>query len=270
MQMAIRPALRRRLRPLVGALLLSLGTAAAQAALFEDEDARKAIVDLRARVTASEEANRARLAELATAQSQMLEQLAALRRSLLELNNQLEVLRADVARLRGSDEQLAREVAELQRRQKDLAAGLDERLRGLEPLKVTLDGAEISVAPAEKQAYDEAMAVLRGGDFDKADAAFAAFLRRFPGSAYEPSVRFWQGNALYGKREYKEAIAAFRAFVAASPKHPRAPEALLALANSQAEMKDVRGARKTIDDLVKAYPQSEAAQAGKDRLKSLR
>ena len=126
------------------------------------------------------------------------------------------------------------------------------------------------IAPAEKRAYEEAMATLRGGDFDKASAAYAGFQRRFPGSGYEPSVRFWQANALYGKRDYKEAVAAFRAFVTASPQHPRAPEAMLALANSQAEMKDVRGARKTIDDLMKAYPTSEAAQAGKDRLATLR
>jgi TolA-binding protein len=58
--------------------------------------------------------------------------------------------------------------------------------------------------------------------------------------------------------------------VAAAPNHPRAPEALLAVANSQAEMKDPRAARKTIDELVKAYPQSEAAQAGKERLASLK
>jgi tol-pal system protein YbgF len=83
-------------------------------------------------------------------------------------------------------------------------------------------------------------------------------------------VRFWLGNAQYGKRDYKDAIATFRAFVAGAPEHPRAPEAMLALANTQAELKDTRGARKTIDDLVKAYPRSEAAQAGKERLASLK
>jgi TolA-binding protein len=83
-------------------------------------------------------------------------------------------------------------------------------------------------------------------------------------------VRFWLGNALYGKRDYKEAIAAFRAFVTAAADHPRAPEALLALANSQAEMKDPRGARKTLDELLKSDPKSEAAQAGKERLASLK
>ena len=42
------------------------------------------------------------------------------------------------------------------------------------------------------------------------------------------------------------------------------------MANSQAEMKDTRGARRTLDELVKAYPQSEAAQAGKQRLATLK
>ena len=258
-----------RLRATV--VLFSLAAAASGAhALFDDEEARKAIVDLRARVSANDEANKARLSELANANAQLLEQIQALRRSLLDLNNQLEALRVDVAKLRGADEQLAREVADLQRRQKDVAQSLDDRLRRIEPQKVSLDGADFTVEPAEKRAYEEAMATLRAGDFDKANAAYAGFQRRFPGSGYEPSVRFWQANALYGKRDYKEAVAAFRAFVAASPEHPRAPEAMLALANSQAEMKDVRGARKTIDDLMKAHPKSEAAQAGKDRLATLR
>lgn len=265
-----RGAAARRVRQGVWALALVASSLSAQAGLFDDEEARKAIVDLRTRISTSDDNARARIAELSTQNAQMLEQLQALRRSLLDLNNQLEATRAELAKLRGSDEQLTRDVADLQRRQKDLAAGLDERLRKIEPQKVSLDGADIVADPAEKRAYDDAMAALRGGEFDKANLAFVSFLRRFPNSGYEHSVRFWQGNALYGKRDYKDAIGAFRAFVAAAPDHPRAPEALLAVANSQAEMKDVRGARKTIDELLKAYPKSEAAQAGKDRLATLR
>jgi hypothetical protein len=50
------------------------------------------------------------------------------------------------------------------------------------------------------------MALMRGGDFDRAAPALAAFLRRYPGSGYADSARFWLGNALYGKRDYKEAM----------------------------------------------------------------
>jgi tol-pal system protein YbgF len=188
----------------------------------------------------------------------------------VELNNQLETLHGELATLRGNNEQMLRELAEVQKRQKDVSQAFDDRLRALEPVKVVIDGREATVPQNEKRAYDEAIATIRGGDFDKSVALLTSFQRKHVDSAYADSVRFWLGNALYGKRDYKEAIAAFRSFVAGAGEHPRAPEAMLALANSQAEMKDPRGARKTIEDLMKTYPQSEAAQAGKARLASIR
>ena len=243
------------------------------AGLFDDEEARKAIVDLRARITLMEDQGKVRASELtaATAQNaQLVEQLAALRRSLLDLNNQLEAVRGDIAKLRGSDEQVLREVTELQRRQRDVAQAFEERLRKMEPVKVSMDGRDFTVDPEEKRIFEEAFGAIRGGDFDKSVALFTNFQKRYPGSPYTDSARFWLGNSHYGRRDYKEAISVFRGFVTNAPDHPRAPEALLAVANSQAEMKDPRGARKTIEDLVKAYPQSEAAQAGKERLATLK
>ena len=255
------------------AALALLCTSAAHAGLFDDEEARKAIVDLRARIVAMEDQGKSRGTEVAAANvqsAQLTEQLAALRRSLLDLNNQLESMRGEIAKLRGNDEQVLREVAELQRRQRDVGQAIDERLRKVEPTKVTMDGREFMVDPEEKRTFDEAFAAIRNGDFDKSVAQLANFQRRYPGSPYTDAARFWLGNSQYGRRDYKEAITTFRGFVTSSPDHPRAPEALLAVANSQAEMKDPRGARKTIEDLMKAYPQSEAAQAGKERLASIK
>jgi tol-pal system protein YbgF len=250
-------------RAAVAAWCLALAAGAAQAQLFADDDARRAIIDLRARLAQSEEQARARNVELN-------EQLQALRRSLVDLNGQLETMRGEVARLRGSNEQLLRDVSELQRKQRDLGQAVDERLRKVEPQKVSVDGREFSVEPEEKRQYDEAIALLRSGDFDKANQALVAFQKRWPASGYGPSARYWQGNALYGLRDYKEAMAAFRAFLAKAPDSERAGEAMLAIANSQAEMKDKAGARKTLDDLIKTYPKSEAAAAGKERLASLK
>jgi tol-pal system protein YbgF len=260
----------RLLATALASLMVLAAAAPAHAGLFDDEEARKAIVDLRTRIATNDEQNKARLAELSATNTQLAEQLSALRRSLLDLNNQLEAMRGDLAKLRGNEEQIARDVADLQRRQKDLGQGLDDRLRRLEPVKVTLDGREFTVDTEEKKAYDDAMGLIRNGDFDKAVSALAAFQRRWPASPYTDAARFWAGNALYGQRNYKDAVATFRAFVAAAPTHPRAPEALLALANSQAEMKDPKAARRTIEELMKAYPASEAALAGKERLASIR
>ncbi len=249
----------------LGALLLALATGgAAQAQLFPDNEARKAIVDLR---VATEQQHKVQ----ADLNKDLAEQIAVLKRSLLELNSQLEALRSDLAKQRGANEQLARDVSELQRRQKDISQAVDDRMRRLEPQKVSFDGREFIADPDEKRQYDEAFSLLRGGDFAAAAAALNGFLTRWPHSGYGNAARFWLGNALYGKRDLKESITAFRNFIAvAPPEHARVPEALLAIANSQSEAKDTKGARATLGELLKKYPESEAAQAGKERLAALK
>jgi tol-pal system protein YbgF len=248
-------------------LAAALCAPSARAGLFDDDEARKAILDLRQKLEQSNEQHRARQAEQ---MAQMAEQIAQIKRSLLDLNNQLEMLRSENAKLRGQDEQLAREVAELQRKQKDVQVGVEDRIRKLEPVKVTLEDKEFLADPDEKRLHDEAMAVLRKGDFVGAASALSAFLRRYPASGYAESVQYWLGNAQYGKREYREAITTFRTLVSNAPDHPKAPEAMLSIANCQIELKDPKAARRTIGELVQAYPKSEAAQAGRERLASLK
>jgi tol-pal system protein YbgF len=245
------------------ALVATLASGAAQAQLFPDNEARKAILELRANDDKLKQ-------ELAAQNKDLGEQLAAIKRSLLELSSQLDQVRGELAKQRGANEQLARDVADLQRRQKDIAQGVDERMRKIEPQKISLDGKEFLVEPEEKRVFDEAMAIVRAGDFPGAASALQNFLRRYPQSGYGDSARFWLGNAHYGKRELREAITMFRTFIANAPEHARVPEAMLAIANSQAESKDSKGARVTLGELLKKYPQSEAAQAGKERLAALK
>jgi len=254
----------------VGFSMFVLAAPVARAALFEDDDARKAILELRQKIQQLEQAGAKQASDAAKANAAQLEQIQALQRSVLELNGQIEALRGEIAKLRGTDEQLTRDLTEVQRRQKDISQGVDDRIRKLEPVKVSVDGRDFMADPEEKRQFDEALAVLRNGDYDKASGMFSNFLRRYAGSGYTDSARFWLGNAQYGKREYKDAITSFRALVSSSPDHPRAPEALLAVANCQIESKDLKGARATIGELIKNYPKSEAAQAGRERLAALK
>jgi tol-pal system protein YbgF len=257
----------------LGSLLAGLLASGPAAAFLNDAEARKAVNDLREKVMAMEEATAKREAEASAAaaaeRARFAEELATLRRSLLELNNQIVALRGEIARLGGANETLLKELAESQRRQRDVSHAFDDRLKKIEPVKVAIDGREFMVEQEERRGFDDAFAAIRGGDFDRSVQLFAGFLRRYPGSPYADSARFWLANAHYGRRDYRQAIELFRAFVTAAPLHPRAPDALLAVANSQAEMKDGRAARRTIEELLKEYPSSEAATAGRDRLASL-
>lgn len=246
-------------RALLAACLLAGFSASSQAALFGDDEARRAIIEMRQRIDS-----------LQQAQQRMGDDNSQMRRSLLELQTQIENLKADQAKLRGQNEQLMRDATELQRGQRDLAKGMDERLRQFEPAAVTVDGQEFSADPNEKKDFDSALGQFRSGKFAESGTAFAAFLRQWPKSGYAPSARFWLGNTQYATRNYKEAIANFKALLAAAPMHERAPEAALSIANCQIELKDPKAARKTLEDLIKAYPNSEAAGTAKSKLATLK
>lgn len=232
---------------------------AAHAGLFDDEEARKAILDLRQQITG-----------LSSTQLKANEEMSQLRRSMLDLQNQIEKQKSELAQLRGENEQLARAISDVQKREKDLIQATEQRISKIEPLKVTVDEREFVAEPNEKRDYEAAFAVFRTGDFVKSQKMMFDFIQRFPSSGYLPSALFWLGNAQYSTRAYKEAIINFRALITQAPDHLRAPEALLSIANCQLEIKDARGARKTLDDLIKMHPKSEAAQAGKERLAQLK
>ena len=257
-----RPTIRRLAAASFAALSL-MAAGGAQAALFEDDDARRAILELRRGV----ETQRLDL------QRQLDEQRnenAQLRRGVLDLQAQIEALRQEIARQTGANEQLTRDLAEMQRRQRDMAQGVEERMRRFEPAKVTVDGKEFIADPNEARDFEAALAVFRKGDFPGAQTAFTDFTKRYPQSGFRPTALFWLGNAQYANRDYRNAIANFRELLRAAPDHPRAPESLLSIANCQIELKDNPGARRTLDELVKTYPQSEAAVAAKERLTRVR
>ena len=241
------------------AALVLCASFGAHAALFEDDEARRAILDLRQRV------------EAMRVQSEGASQWAAqdndqLRRSLLDLQSQIEQTRGELARMTGQNEQLTRSVTELQQQQKDI----DDKLKKNEPSKVSVDGREFTADPKEKADFDAALGVFRSGQFPQAQTAFAGFIKRYPQSGYNASALFWLGNAQYATRNYNEAIANFRSMLSLAPDHEKAPEAVLSIANCQIELKDTKAARRTLEDLTKAYPQSEAAQAARERLTRLK
>lgn len=238
--------------PALAAMLLSGVTLSAHAGLFEDEEARRAILDLRQRLEVVEKSDN------------------QLRNSLLDLQNQIEQMRQELAQSRGSNERLMRDVSDMQQRQRDVQTALDERLRKFEPARVSVDGVEFLAEPAEKKEFDAAMEIFRSGKFDQAQVLLTQFTQRYPQSGYGPSALFWLGNAEYANKDYKNALAHFRQMLIASPNHTRAPEAMLAVSNVQLELKDTKGARKSLQDLIAAYPNTDTANAAKERLGKLK
>lgn len=230
----------------------------ANAGILDDDEARRAILDLRTKVDT-----------LARDLSTRLDTKAD-KSSTLDILSQHEQTMQEIARLRGQVEVLANEIANAQKGQKDLYADLDARIRKLEPRQEVIDGQAAEVLPNEKGSYDAAMEQFKSGDYKAAAGALQAFVRQYPDSAYAANAQYWLGNAYYAQRDYKNAIAAQEGVVAKYGTSAKAPDAMLNIASNYVELKDTKNAKKTLQALVKKYPDTSAAQTAKDRLASLK
>ena len=117
----------------------------ASAGVFDDDEARRAILDLRAKLEALTKDVNSRFDTKAD------------KTSTLDLIAQHDQTMQEIARLRGQVEVLQNEIEVASKRQKDLYADMDKRLRALEPRQVEIDGQTASVDQAEQNAYDAAM-----------------------------------------------------------------------------------------------------------------
>lgn len=243
---------------LAASFALILAPSAAFAGLFDDDEARKAILDLRTRIEA-----------LSTRVDGKLDTKAD-KTSVLDLSNQNEQLRAEIAKLRGQIEVLTNDLSNAQRRQQDFYVDLDNRIRKLEPKRVNIDGKEATVEIGEQRAYDAAIALFKNADYKNATAAFGAFNVNYPQSIFAGAAQYWLGNSYYAQRDCKNTISTLQAMVKNFPDNPKTPDAMLNIAGCQLDLKDKSGSKKTLEALISQFPESEAAQAAKNRLPSVK
>ena len=216
----------------LSATLICLGASNSAWALFSDDEARKAILDLRK--------------SLATTQ--------------LELQGQIEKLKADNAELRGKIENLEKQGEDINSSQKTYYQDLDNRLGNFEPRTVTIEGVTGTVQPGEKKAYDDALKAFQAGNLKKADEGFTAFAAKYPKSPYLPLVLYWSGNSKYANKAYAGAISQLQSLIKNYPDHPRVPAAMVTLGNAQLESGNKVAAKKTFSDIIAKYPDTESAK----------
>jgi tol-pal system protein YbgF len=280
--------------------VLLVGTHAAHAALFDDEEARRRIDATNQRLTVLQRQVDDRLA--------LLEQQAK-SGALADLATQIQLLQSDLAKLRGQIEVVTYEIEQSQKRQRDLYVDLDSRLRKIEtaaaamppapaepanppnaaaPASGAQPGAPPSAGPvagpppttvatapparntsdgvAEQRAYDAALDLFKRGDYQGAIAGFGSFVKTYPRSPLASSAQYWMGNAQYARRDYRASIVTQRQLLKEFPDSSKAPDALLNIASAQADMGDNAAARRTLEELIAKYPKSEAGTRARQRL----
>jgi len=211
------------------ALMVVALSASQPAHAFADDDARKAILELRQQIKTMTDANQ---------------------RARLQLADQIEGLEQEVTRLRGMIEQIGR------------PGGAQASAGGAR-------GEEKADDPREQSAYDGAMDQFRKGEYKEASDSLTAFLTLYPDSTLAPTALFYLGSSRYALKDYKGAIDRLTLMSQKFASHPRAPDALLVIAGSQIEMNNRAGAKVTLQRIVKDYKGTPAAETAAKRLQLL-
>lgn len=259
-----------------------------QAALFDDTEARKKILEVEKNMQTQNQATQSALNEIKAKQQSLEQRVNALegiaKNGLVEMQTQVEALKQEIARLNG-DLELARHNLDLaQQRQKDLYTDTDTRLRKLESSPVTAappaaDAAAVAAVAAEKAAAEreseEKKLLQQAHDFSRdakhkdAFAAYDKFLKDYPNSTLVPDALYGLGYSQFALKSYKSSIATQQKLLDAHPDSAKAPDAMLNMANSQIQLGQVTNAKKTLRELIKKYPDSTVMPTAQKRLKSL-
>lgn len=242
------------MRPLRIALLIAaLGATQAQAGVFDDEEARRQVLDLKIKTEA-------RFDQQAKAQ--------------LDLASQIQRQADEIARLRGQIETLNYELETAKKRQQDFYLDLDTRLRKFEtpPAAAAADNGAAPAKPAGDPAkegldYEAALNQFKAAKYKEAAAGFAAFVQKYPDSQLAPNAQYWLGNAWYAQRDCKKAIEAQSVVTTKYADSPKAPDAWLAIATCQQELGNPTGVKRSLETVIAKYPTSPAAETAQQRLK---
>jgi tol-pal system protein YbgF len=195
--------------------------------------------------------------------------------SLLELAQRIDSLQNDVRGIRGEVEMLQNQTEGGKTQSRNLYGDLEKRLAALE----TLGGVGAAPAPgaipapvsgaSEQATYDAGLAALRAGNYDKAISTFREVVANYPAGDLASNAQFWMGESYYTKGDLESAVTAYRKVLADWPASRKAPDAMVKLGFSLSDLKKTGEARTTLEEVVRKFPGTPAAQLASDRLKRL-
>lgn len=107
--------------------------------------------------------------------------------------------------------------------------------------------------------YDAAYQYVLNGDYAQAEAAFNVFLANYPGNALSVDAQFWVAESLFSRAMYRDAANAFYNAYVANPNHEKAPDMLLKLGISLAQLGQAQSACDTFALVLTRYPNASNA-----------
>ena len=109
-----------------------------------------------------------------------------------------------------------------------------------------------------KDAYDLAYGYVLRRDYALAEQSFRAFLDQHQNDRNVPVASYWYGESLYQQKKYTEAANVFLDIYKQHPQSQRAPDSLMRLGQSLAQLGNKEGACGSLGAVLSRYPKASA------------
>lgn len=201
---------------------------------------------------------------------------APVSQNLLDVQQQLDEVRRQLEHLQNQVEVQSHQIEVLSAQQRRQGSDLDRRLQVLEKAPPPAPPAPAVSAPeqdsraVEQHEYDAAFNLMKQGRFGDAIKAFRAFLAAHPNSLLADNAQYWMAQGDYVQGNYGPALEEFQHVLTQYPHSAKAPDALLKVGYLYSETNQPDKARKTLQDVIKRYPNTESAKAAEDRLRRMK
>ncbi|MFA5122551.1 tol-pal system protein YbgF [Zavarzinia sp.] len=113
-------------------------------------------------------------------------------------------------------------------------------------------------SPAALAAYDNALGMLRRGDYDQAEAALKSFLASYGSDKLAGNAQYWLGETYYVRGNYDTAAQTFLSGVKTYPQGAKAPDSFLKLGMSLIQMGQKDKGCQVLSDLPNRYADASA------------
>jgi len=123
--------------------------------------------------------------------------------------------------------------------------------------------------PVEQREYDVAFASIKPRP-SQAISQFRAFLTKHPKSPLAANAQYWLGEVMYSSKNYRGAIDEFVTVLEMYSDSSKAPDAAIKLGYSFYEMKNWVYARRTLQDVMRNFPRTQAAGLAQARLAKMK
>lgn len=205
------------------------------------------------------------------------------------LIDKIQNLQQELQELRGQLEVQAHDLKLLQQQQIAFYKDLDARLSGssvkasapTKPSKtevakpstaedITPISSTSRTNPADEQiSYLAAYELVKNKRFDDALSAMNVFVQKYPKGGYTANAHYWLGELYLVNKEYVNAIDHFNIVLQQFPTSSKSAASMLKIGYGYAAQGNTQEAKKYLQQVVRAYPDTPTAQLATSKLRTI-